>query len=112
MPYIAEDKRKVLDPIVDNLRRALARLEEDDDMNSMGGNINYVITKLLRLVYGTQGYNNIQEAVGILECVKLEHYRTIAAPYENQKRFENGDVNSDVPIEMISEVIVYNKPND
>jgi hypothetical protein len=32
------------------------------------------------------------EVVGVLECAKLEIYRRIAAPYEDKKIVENGDV--------------------
>jgi len=30
--------------------------------------------------------------VGVLECAKLELYRRIAAPYEDEKIVETGDV--------------------
>ena len=32
------------------------------------------------------------EVLGVLECVKLELYRRVAAPYEDKKCQENGDV--------------------
>ena len=37
-------------------------------------------------------YAHINEAVGALECAKLELYRRIAVPYEDQKMKESGDV--------------------
>jgi hypothetical protein len=37
-------------------------------------------------------YANINEAIGVLECAKLELYRRIAAPYEDHKISETGDV--------------------
>lgn len=37
-------------------------------------------------------YKIINEIIGVLECVKLEFYRRIAAPYENDKQQANGDV--------------------
>lgn len=37
-------------------------------------------------------YADINEAIGALECAKLELYRRIAVPYENRKLAENGDV--------------------
>jgi len=32
------------------------------------------------------------DAIGALECAKLELYRRVAAPYEDTKIAENGDV--------------------
>jgi hypothetical protein len=37
-------------------------------------------------------YANINEVIGALECCKLELYRAIAAPYEEEKIEENGQV--------------------
>lgn len=91
MPYIIEDKRRHLDPHIDSLLNALRELESDDPTNVHCGNLNYVITRLLTVSYG-QRYAEINEAVGVLECAKLEFYRKFAAPYEDQKEFENGPV--------------------
>ena len=33
--------------------------------------------------------------IGVLECAKLELYRRVAAPYEDDKIDENGDVYQD-----------------
>ena len=37
-------------------------------------------------------YSKINAIIGILECIKLELYRRVAAPYEDVKAAENGDV--------------------
>ena len=37
-------------------------------------------------------YSKINALIGVLECAKLELYRRVAAPYENDKIDENGDV--------------------
>lgn len=37
-------------------------------------------------------YQTINACIGALECAKLELYRRIAAPYENQKIVDNSDV--------------------
>jgi hypothetical protein len=34
----------------------------------------------------------VNEAIGVLECAKLELYRRVAAPYEDEKIAESGDV--------------------
>jgi hypothetical protein len=91
MPYIVPEKRAALDPIVDDLCRALAELSLDDPQDNTEGNLNYVISSVLNRVY-TNGYRSINDAVGLLNCVALEYYARYAVPYEKQKAFENGDV--------------------
>lgn len=93
MPYIVEEKRYRLDKEIDKLHQSLVNLELDDDDNNMEGNLNYVITRLLMMVYGDKDatrYAHINDAMGLLECIKLEYYRKVAAPYEDQKEFDNG----------------------
>jgi hypothetical protein len=41
---------------------------------------------------GDLRYAHINEAIGALECAKLELYRRVAAPYEDEKMKESGDV--------------------
>lgn len=57
------------------------------------GELNYAITTLIKqyLSLGVN-YAAINEVIGVLECAKLELYRRIAAPYEDGKCKENGDV--------------------
>jgi hypothetical protein len=95
MPYIKQDKRDVLDPVIEQLHTTLVDMEVDDDQNNMEGNLNYAITRLLMMVYGDRNstrYAQINDAIGVLECIKQEYYRKVAAAYEDQKAFENGDV--------------------
>lgn len=59
------------------------------------GQLNYAITALLnRYIADRHGvtYGTVNEIVGVLECAKLELYRRVAAPYEDRKCAENGDV--------------------
>lgn len=91
MPYINPTKRVMLDPVIDEMLNTLRELESDDPTNSMAGNLNYMFTRLLDRVYAAPRYDEVNEAVGVLECCKQEFYRRVAAPYEDQKRFENGD---------------------
>ncbi len=91
MPYIRTEKREVLDPTIDLMLNALRELECDDAENDMGGNLNYVITVLLKRCYGEK-YSEMAQAVSVLEMAKLEYYRKVAAPYENQKEYDNGPV--------------------
>jgi len=55
------------------------------------GELNYVVTKVLKEVYPLW-YFNLNRAMGVLECIKQEFYRRVAAPYEDTKIVENGDV--------------------
>lgn len=87
MPYIKSENRKkyekTLRELVDNLKTLPP--EEVD------GELNYVVTKILKEVYPLR-YFHINKAVGVLECIKFEFYRRVAAPYEDLKIKESGDV--------------------
>lgn len=80
MPYIPQDQRL----------HVINSLEPDGP-----GELNFLITSLIDGYMRSQGgthYYNINEVVGVLECAKLELYRRIAAPYEDTKIEQNGDV--------------------
>lgn len=57
------------------------------------GELNYLITRLCDAFLMRKGlcYKNINQAIGALECAKLELYRRVAAPYEDKKSKENGE---------------------
>lgn len=80
MPYISADARARLDaggtPVnAGELNYALTRVVDD-----------YLIRK------GGIRYAHLNEVVGAMECAKLELYRRLAAPYEDRKIVEAGDV--------------------
>jgi len=86
MPYIKPEDRV---PII--LRRAI---DGTVRLPQTAGELNYLITIML-LDYVTnhgKSYQTINEIVGVLECAKLEFYRRLAAPYEDIKIKDNGDV--------------------
>lgn len=58
------------------------------------GDLNFLFTHYVNEFLKWKGlnYTNINDAIGALECAKLELYRRVAAPYENTKIAENGDV--------------------
>lgn len=58
------------------------------------GELNYKITLLLIDYLNTHDlkYQTINDIMGALEGAKAEFYRRIAAPYEDKKIKENGDV--------------------
>ena len=85
MPYI-----KDRDNIDDKLADLLLFLEQ----KRHPGVINYIITKILHHHIAAKGlsYATLNEAVGILECAKMELYRMVGAPYEDVKRHENSHI--------------------
>jgi hypothetical protein len=87
MPYIAPERRRLYD-------EAVAALAAKLDGNTPGGDINYIVTRLLTQWIEARGlsYAVIADAVGVLETAKLELYRRVAGPYEDRKIEENGDV--------------------
>jgi len=94
MPYIKESTRDVLNPAIEQLVKSLADLQLDnlEGGNNTEGNLNYVISTILSAVYTHPlSYRNINDAVGMLDCCKMEFYRRLAF-YEDQKIVENGDV--------------------
>jgi hypothetical protein len=57
------------------------------------GELNYEITNLILKYWDHSGnYQGINDIIGALEGAKLEFYRRVAAPYEDKKIVENGDV--------------------
>ena len=57
----------------------------------MDGELNYVVTRILKEVYPLR-YFHLNKAIGVLECIKQEYYRRVTAPYEDIKIQESGDV--------------------
>lgn len=87
MPYIKPDNRKKYEKILEELVKILKALPPEE----IDGELNYVVTKILKEIYPLR-YFHINKAVGVLECIKLEYYRRVAAPYEDSKIKESGDV--------------------
>ena len=84
MPYINQQQRHQLGHVVGI----------DPHVELDAGSLNYLITNLLIHYINQHGtsYRTINEAIGVLECAKLELYRRLAAPYEDTKIATNGDV--------------------
>lgn len=80
MPYIKHDRRADL-----SLEGSL--------IPDTSGELNYMLTELvLRYIGDAPNYTMFNNAIGALECCKLELYRRMVAPYEDTKIIENGDV--------------------
>lgn len=81
MPYIAPQLRDQLAPHSE--RRAV-------DTGELNFQISYLLNDYMRF-YGIN-YAMLNNLIGVLECAKLELYRRMAAPYEDVKLNENGDI--------------------
>lgn len=87
MPYISPAERLKLDFTIKSLA-ALLKTSENYE-----GNLNYCISTLAdNLLIDNFSYGELNKIIGALECAKLELYRRLAAPYEDQKIIINGDV--------------------
>lgn len=88
MPYIKQEQRDGLDDIISELVNKMSTMGED----ARKGVLNYTVTKIMLGVIGDEiKYGKINDVVGALECCKMELYRRLAVPYEDQKISENGD---------------------
>jgi len=90
MPYIKKLQRVALDEAVMDALDIQAIGAELQDT----GELNYAITSLILGYHRTHGgrYAQVNDVLGALEGAKLEFYRRAAAPYEDAKIRENGDV--------------------
>lgn len=79
MPYIPTDER--------------AGINATGQLLS-SGQLNYMLTQVVNEYIAQHGlnYRTINDVIGALEGAKLELYRRVAAPYEDKKIQENGDV--------------------
>jgi hypothetical protein len=87
MPYIKPERREKYNKVLAELIGILKTLPVEE----VDGELNYVVTKVLKEVYPLR-YFHLNKAMGVLECIKQEYYRRVAAPYENIKIRESGDV--------------------
>jgi hypothetical protein len=97
MPYIAQDKRDVLDATIEELATRLVNTAmEQPDHTTYAGLLNYAITTLVMSVidkrFGTIRYGILATVTGVLKNVSDELYRRVAAPYEDMQAKKNGDV--------------------
>ena len=85
MPYIPDPQREMAHEILGD--EALTYTPAN------AGELNYIVTRLIDNYLDHTGirYAYINEMIGALECCKLELYRRIAAPYEDQVCDQNGD---------------------
>jgi hypothetical protein len=58
------------------------------------GELNFAMSQLIKGYIAMNGtsYGTFNAIVGAMECLKMELYRRLAAPYEDKKLAENGEV--------------------
>lgn len=79
MPYITMQRRQ--------------ELTDPEKWPQNAGELNYLFTLLCKGYFIRKGdYQAINDVLGALEACKLEFYRRVVVPYEDQKIKENGDV--------------------
>lgn len=80
MPYIRQGDREWL-----TSQRSIPKTS---------GELNFLLTDTIERFVRQHGlcYGTINDVLGALEGAKLEFYRRVAAPYEDKKKEENGDV--------------------
>jgi hypothetical protein len=83
MPYILKSKRSLFD-------RAFAAMPPAQD----AGDLNYLFSRIAQRYIAAHGesYQRMNDVVGALDGAKAEFQRVIVAPYEDHKRFLNGDI--------------------
>jgi hypothetical protein len=97
MPYISQDHRQKLDPLIDRL--VLQIVQEAQALGYDGafaGLLNYTCTRLalkvVRQQFGAMRYWLIALLTGTFKNIADEFYRRIGVPYENRQIDKSGDV--------------------
>lgn len=95
MPYITQNERDKIDNVIDSL---ITEINKTSDEN-LSGVLNYTMTRIISAsMKNNVRYNKINNLIGVLECVKMELYRRVAAPYEDKKIDCNGDVKETIKL--------------
>lgn len=85
MPYINKEKRSELE--------FYSYSGGYPKSPTTAGELNYQLTQVcLNYLHTPHNYQKLNDIIGALEACKMEFYRRVVAPYEDQKIKENGDV--------------------
>lgn len=88
MPYIALEERTQYQDLLNGIASLVPK-----DKSKRAGHMNYIVSSLIDRVYGDEmRYSDHNEAIGMLECAKMEIYRRKTAPYEDKAVEKNGDL--------------------
>ena len=91
MPYVTDSNRDCVDDAIDVVLREITRIADDDNLE---GIVNYTVTRICNdaIINKKPRYKKINQVLGVLEAVKLEFYRRLAANYEDEAKEKNGDL--------------------
>jgi hypothetical protein len=96
MPYITEEEREELDNVINEMVEAIKNtktsLTNPNNLANFLGRINYCFSRVVSSVMGDVSYPKVAMVTGVLENIKQEFYRRIAANYEDIKIKQNGDI--------------------
>lgn len=106
MPYIEEHYRERVDSCINELLLCIKstlinkdninvfKLDKltNEDVMALAGVLNYCISRMMANITGDVSYSKIAIITGVLENVKQEFYRRLAASYEDKKITQNGDI--------------------
>lgn len=85
MPYIKKDIREM---ICENGKINMSNIKS-------AGDLNYAVTEMIIFYFNSafkRNYQAINDIAGALDGAKVEFQRRVAAPYEDAKIEENGDL--------------------
>jgi hypothetical protein len=85
MPYIKKEDRFNFRPLLNELGEVTIKTP---------GELNYLVSMLCQKYIKDNGlrYQKINDVVGALDGAKMEFYRRVAVPYEDEKIKESGDI--------------------
>lgn len=89
-PYICKEHRDAVDDLIENLAERVKELGKDE--TERAGILNYVVTRLTLALIPQDKYWKIALTAGIFSNLANEFYRRLAAPYEDKKIKEHGDL--------------------
>lgn len=92
MPYIKQDFRDELIPLIDALSQKITEINKANPAQTRDGLLNFAVTEVMNQTFPNARYTDFNEIIGFLECCKLEYYRKKIGPYEDLKETENGPV--------------------
>ena len=90
MPYINKQDRTTYEQEISSIVNKLLKTEE----NAQKGHMNYIFYSIISRIVKERGerYFRWQDAIGTLECCKIEIYRRLISAYEDKAIEKNGDV--------------------
>ena len=86
MPYIDPNRRQAFDSAAVELGACI----------NTAGELNYALSKIVHtyLERRQRSYEHYNTVIGVLDCAKLELYRQLVSPYEDDKKRMNGPVST------------------